>query len=259
MIGITGSTGVLGALLGEKLQRQNIIFSCFEGDVCNAIELENWVSNNNLKAIFHFAAKVPVDFVNQYPFEAIKVNVGGCVNLLNAVKNKSSVKWLLYASTSHVYRSSEDELDENSTIEPINFYGKTKLMGEEVFNAFASETQQKVCIARIFSFYHEKQKPPFLYPNIKNRLATEDLSKPFKLFGASSVRDLSNAEDLVDKLFNLFSAEASGTYNIGSGKGQTILDFVRSFAPYDLNIEPDSSAKSFLVANISKYNSLVNG
>lgn len=258
MVGITGSTGVLGAILKQRLAKLEIEFNCYINDVCDELSIQKWINSYNFDAIFHFAAKVPVDYVKNFPFSAYSVNVGGTIQLCKALSKLSQKPWLFYASSSHVYSSSKQNIKEDDPKIPLNLYGLSKLQGEIVVNSYVEEFNTLACIARIFSFYHESQKPPFLYPNLLHRLSTEDLTLPFKLMGAESVRDLSNAEDIVDKILKLYQLNATGIYNIGSGKGIKIKDFVQNLAQQKLTFSKDSNEKeSYLVADISRFQDLI--
>jgi len=165
-IGITGASGTLGRILIKKFKALGIDYSCFNGDICSRTDIKNWISNNNLESLIHFAAMVPIKEVNENPKKAYEINVIGTENLLKEIKLMNKNPWLFYASTSHVYKSKNRPIRENDEIVPISEYGKTKYEAEKIL----TKEYQNLCIGRIFSFYHDTQKKPFLYPNIKYRL-----------------------------------------------------------------------------------------
>jgi len=256
MIGITGGNGVIGKLISKELKEKGINFHIYSGDIKDYEDLCNWIQINKISKIIHLAAKVAIKDVKNNPVEAIEVNVNGMIQLLKAISNSGDSIYLFYASTSHVYKSSDKPIDENYEIDPISFYGKTKRHGEEILINIANEianSKLTYCIGRIFSFYHDSQNPPYLYPTIKKRLKDEDLSKPFKLYGAKSVRDFLNAEEVATIIIEIVEKELQGIYNIGSGMGQKIIDFVTNMAPQKLDFLIDENEKpDYLVANISK-------
>ena len=252
-IGITGASGVLGTILCDKLKSSGVDFSCFKGDLRSKSDIAQWLEGGSLDKIIHFGAIVPTKEVCENPLDAFDVNVSGTINLLLELKKTFGKKWFFYASTSHVYKSSTVPIDENAVLEPVSLYGKTKLMAE-IAAREAGKVEKynfKVCTGRIFSFYHDTQNPPFLYPTILKRLREEDLSKDFFLRGANSVRDFLNAQDVVDIIIKLMEKESEGIFNIASGKGVKIEDFVRKLSPHPLKITTDDS-KDYLVANIDK-------
>lgn len=256
-VGITGATGVIGRILRRKLDERRIPYSSFTGDICSRNDLKEWLLGSEFDSVIHLAALVPTSEVKRSPLRAITINVGGIINLLNELLNAQRTPWFFYASTSHVYKSKNTPITESDPTEPISLYGKTKYMGEKICLEVSdhSEYGLHLCCGRIFSFYHETQKKPFLYPCILERLKNEDLSRPFFLYGANSVRDFLNAEDVVDIIIDLMTQRAIGIYNIGSGRGQRIRDFVQNLTDTTLNIVTNEE-EDHLVANIDKLNAI---
>ncbi len=179
MIGITGANGILGKLVIKRLKRNNLEYRSFNGDIRSKNDIRGWLSENSFNFIIHLAAIVPTAKVKDNPEKAYAVNVIGTKNLVEEIKLSRQNPWLFYASTSHVYRSKDSPINEDDKIYPVSEYGKTKYEAENMI----IEHCDNFCIGRIFSFYHESQKKPFLYPNIKERLEKEDLNKPFELYG----------------------------------------------------------------------------
>jgi nucleoside-diphosphate-sugar epimerase len=252
-IGITGACGVLGSILTEKVTKHSYEFSSFEGDIRNIEEIREWVNANEFDTVIHLAAIVPPSEVKKSLVQAFEINSVGIKNLVDVLNEKSEKPWLFYASTSHVYKSSDQPINEEGEIEPISEYGLTKYAGE----ILAKKSYENLCIGRIFSMYHKTQKPPFLYANIQERLKTEDLSKEFELYGAESTRDFLNAEEIADIILKLMDKKALGIYNIASGKGTKIRDFVQNMTDKEIRIK-DMGGKDALVANIDKLNNILN-
>jgi len=258
IIGITGCSGVIGSILVEKLRALGYKTDCFNGDIRERHDAIAWLERKKIDVIFHLAAIVPVDKVEKDPFNAYIVNVGGTLNLLSAVRLSKIQPWIFYASTSHVYKAKDVSINEEDEIKPLNVYGETKYFGERICESFVKSYGYNICIGRIFSFYHKTQSPPFLYPSIIRRLKMEDLTKPFFLHGAKSVRDIMNADEVVDKIIKLMQVNCRGIVNIGSGKGTTIENFVRKQTNIKLNIIMDEESNiSTLVADITLLKKLI--
>jgi len=253
-IGITGASGVLGRILVDKISQQGYEYKSFEGDIRNISDIQDWVDSSfPFDVVIHLAAIVPTSQVRENLGQAFDVNSVGTKNLVDVLNEKASNCWLFYSSTGHVYKSSNEEISEENDIEPISEYGLTKYAGE----VLAKKNFKNLCIGRIFSMYHDTQNPPFLYPNIKKRLEEEDLTKFFELYGAESVRDFLNAEDIADIILKLMGKKPQGVYNIASGKATKIRDFVQSMTEEKLKIVSLGN-KDILVANIDKLNKLIN-
>lgn len=254
-IGITGSTGVLGRLLIEKLESLKLKYDCFEGDITSNSDVKEWVRNPELNSIIHFAAIVPTDLVNSNPIRALEVNFEGTHNLLKEIDLNKDDMWFFYASTSHVYKSSKKPLKETDFLKPQNLYGETKLLSENLINYYSKISNINFCIGRIFSFYHQYQKKPFLYPSILERLEKHNINDDFNLVGKDNIRDILNAEKVVDIIFKLYEKKYTGTINIGSGVGTSIEEFVLNIAGNKLKITgPKDISITSLVADTSLLN-----
>ena len=250
-IGITGCTGVLGSLLKKKLSKQNINYSCFKGDIRKVTHINHWLDKNrNLEKIIHLAALVPVDKVKKNKKNAIKINFEGTKNLIQCIKKRRSKIWFFFSSTGHVYKSKKTKIKETDKILPITFYGKTKLLGEHFLNK-NKNSGIKICIGRIFSVYHSTQKKPSLYPVIKERIKNYQKKEIFYLQGGECIRDFLNAKDVVNIIYMISSLDLEGTFNIGSGKGTKIKDFVKKISKKELKIKT-SKHKDYLIADVNK-------
>lgn len=249
-IGITGATGVLGKILQERLKNNNIGYSIFRKDITIKREVNSWIKENDFDYIFHFAALVPTDLAENVFDRAKEVNIIGTQYLVSSISESKKPAIVFYSSSSHVYESKKEPISENDKINPISKYGETKLSAEHEIKKL-----KYYCIGRVFSFFHETQVGNFLYPKMKERIKDDDLNS-FELYGADSVRDISNAEEIVDSIYELFENKVIGTYNIGSGKGIKIQDFVASLTTKKINFVKKGSV-DYLVADISKLNKVL--
>ena len=70
------------------------------------------------------------------------------------------------------------------------------------------------------------------------------------------MRDFLNAEEVADIILELMKRKATGTYNIASGKGIKIKDFVQSLTKTPIKIV-NKGEQDILVADVSKLNKLL--
>ena len=258
MIGITGSSGTLGKILIRKLRKFKINYSEFKGDILNENSVNLWIRSHNFESIFHFAAIVPVDKVEQNKNKTFKVNILGTQNILNALMHSSQIPWIFYASTSHVYDYSKKSITEKSKINPINYYGYTKHLGEKVFSYYVEHINPNVCIGRIFSFYHRSQKVPFLYPSLKRKIKNKR-GNSLEIYGSKNIRDISKAEDIVDSIYKIYLKQSAGIINIGSGKGISVKKFAKNILEDNkINIvDKNKYVPNKLVADITKLKKIL--
>ena len=249
-IGITGGSGLLGKLLINKLKKRKISFSLFKKNIIVQKNVIDWLSKNDkIEYIFHFAAYSSAINSNKNKFKAYNTNVIGTENLVNAVNLKKRKIIIFFSSSSHVYNFSNIPIKENYKIKPSSFYGKTKFLAEKKF--FNKKYKyHKYFIARIFSIYHTKQKKPFLYPSIKYKLKKLKSNKIY-IKNANHIRDFLNADDLIKIILKIFDKKLTGIYNIGSGKGISIKEFIYNNINKRVNVVSNKKSNS-LIANINK-------
>ena len=65
LIGITGSTGVLGKELLKSIKKKKYKISCFKGDVTKYYQLYDWFKKKNFDILIHLAAIVPIKEVER--------------------------------------------------------------------------------------------------------------------------------------------------------------------------------------------------
>ncbi len=252
---LTGSTGVLGSHVLNCLQEQGHSVACFKGNLLDQENVLKQCAARRFDTVAHFAAMVPVKDVEAAPAQAYAVNVCGTINLLNALLEQKKQPHFFYASSSHVYTPQDTPIKESDPLGASSLYGRTKLHAEQIAQDICQSAGIPYTAGRIFSFYDERQQPPFLYPSIKARLENEDLRQPFELYGAHSSRDICSAENIAQKCANLISNGAEGIYNIGSGIGTQIKDFVQNLSSVQLDIVAKGQP-NHLIADVEKYNSL---
>ena len=228
---------MLGKRLVEVLQKRIENAEIIESivDLTEKEKVEAYIGAlPDLDIVFHLAAIVPIEKVNQNPFEAFSVNVGGTLNLLTSLRNRN-LKFV-FSSTSHVYAPQNHAIKEDDNLSPISSYGETKLIAENLVKKISQISNWGYIIARIFSMHDSNQSGSFLRPNLEKRFISEDLTKPFHLEGGESKRDFLPTLKVAELLAQLAISNASGTFNIASGRPMKVSDFAQTLTSDNLNI-----------------------
>jgi len=141
---ITGSAGLIGTALVPELQKAGFDLEGFdirldrEQDVIKGAELSRHVASSD--GVVHLAAVSRVVWGEQDPRRCREVNIGGLRNVLQACAKAPTRPWLLFASSREVYGSCcALPADEDAPASPVNVYGHTKLVGEEMVRAARQE------------------------------------------------------------------------------------------------------------------------
>lgn len=248
-IGLTGSTGSLGKMILKK--NKKFIFGIFKDDIRDRKKVFRWINKNNFDVVIHLAAIVPIKEVIRDPIKAKSVNLTGTKNLVDACIKKK-INWFFFASTSHVYKSSNRKISEISLKKPISYYGKTKLSAEKYIVKRFETAKIKYCIGRIFSTANKNQKKNYLVPDLKHKI--KNTKKKILLKNLNHYRDFISMEDLTSIIFILLEKRFNGVLNLGSGNGIFLKDIAKIIAKrYKKEIIFDDNKKiTYLVANISK-------
>ncbi len=235
--------GHLSTIEKLKLVRD---FSFVKGDLKNRSDLENLFRNFDIDAVIHFAAYIRVEESVQNPRKYYSNNLIGTVNLLNEMIDHD-VKKIVFSSTAAVYGEPKYvPIDENHSKHPINPYGKTKFMVEEILDDYDKAYGLKSIRLRYFNVagadsqnrIGESHEPEtHLIPNIL--ASATDQTKVFNLFGddyntrdGTCVRDYVNIEDLASAhvlaLKYLSEKNQSDCFNIGTKNGNTVKEVFES-------------------------------
>ena len=131
---VTGANGQLGYDVVKELQKQNIECcgaSRQDFDIVDFEVMEKFITNYMPDAVIHCAAYTAVDKAEDEHGLCYFVNASATENIAEICK-KINAK-MLYISTDYVFDGTKNgfyEVDDKPN--PINVYGKTKLIGEQV-------------------------------------------------------------------------------------------------------------------------------
>lgn len=124
-----GSEENLAGALGDSRVRIHDL----GGDILHRDILD--AAMKGIDGVFHFAA-LWLLHCHEFPRSAFEVNVGGTFNVLEACIN-NGVQRLVYSSSASVYGDAvEEPMTESHPYNNTNFYGATKVAGEQMCRAF---------------------------------------------------------------------------------------------------------------------------
>jgi len=224
-------------------------FAIEHGDVRDRTCLRKLFSQYDISAAIHFAGHKAVGESVRMPLTYYDNNVSGSIALAE-VMAEVGVKNLVFSSSATVYDAPENQqIKEDSPLGPINPYGRSKLMVEQIYKDLTvSDHQWKIAILRYFNPVgaHESGMigedpngvPNNLMPYI-SQVAVGRLAE-LSVFGSdyptqdgTGVRDYIHVVDLA--LGHLAALQALDshfglmTINLGTGKGCSVLELVREF------------------------------
>jgi len=130
---ITGSNGGLGTVLKQSLSdKYDIISTCSSTMDVSDFEIVNRIMKDiKPNIVIHCAAIVNADQAESNKARTYNVNVKGTENIAKACNRYGAI--LIFFSSDYVFNGEcEQEYDETSIVTPINYYGVTKIIGEQI-------------------------------------------------------------------------------------------------------------------------------
>lgn len=122
-----------------------------EASLHDPAALDEVFSQGRFDAVLHFAASIAVSESVREPLAYYHNNVGGTLNLLAAMK-KYGVRRLVFSSTAAVYGEPQYcPLDEQHPLRPMNPYGHSKLMVEQILRDAAGAGHLDAVALRYFN------------------------------------------------------------------------------------------------------------
>jgi len=178
--------------------------------------------------VVHLAAHHYVPYCNEHPEQAYDVNVMGTRNLLNACNGADSLDRLVFASTAAVYPPMETPHTESDDLDPMDTYGRTKVIGEDLVSKFHYETGVDTVSLRLFNVYGPNETNPHLIPAILEQLAGGD--RTVELGNLSPERDFVHVSDVVDAMTVALTeaADEHRYYNVGTGTSYSVREVVEA-------------------------------
>ncbi|MCF8254166.1 MAG: UDP-glucose 4-epimerase GalE [Bacteroidia bacterium] len=234
----------------KKITGQEIPFA--EVDIRDKAALKAFVkATPGIDAVIHFAANKAVGESVANPLKYYENNVGGTVNLLEAMQ-ENGIKQIVFSSSCTVYGEATPPVGEDAPI-PVaqSPYGNTKQICEEVLKDQCVATDLKVVALRYFNPVgaHESAligELPIGVPNnlvpfitqtaIGKREVLTVYGDDYPTPDGTCIRDYIHVVDLalahvaaINYLAEKKNEEAFSVFNLGTGQGNSVLEVIQTF------------------------------
>ena len=230
----------------------------FEGNILSKNDLREVFRKYKFEAVMHFSALKAPNESMIYPELYSEVNIVGSINVLNQMI-KSKVYKFIFSSSSSVYGEPlKAYIDEDHPLNPISYYGFTKLEVEKVLTWYSKTTDLNFISLRYFNAagYDLKSRikvpeknAPNLIPKIMKVILKDE--KALKIFGSdyktkdgTCIRDYIHVTDLarahVKSLSYLDNYNDPLFINLATGYGHTVLEVLNEIEKqigYKINFE----------------------
>ncbi len=232
----------------EKITGTQVKF--YENDIADMEAMEKIFDENDIDAVIHFAGLKAVGESVEKPLEYYKNNISGTLNMCEVMR-KHNVKNIIFSSSATVYGDPKtvpitEECPKGVCTNP---YGWTKSMLEQILmDMNVADPEWNVILLRYFNPIGAHKSgligedpngiPNNLMPYI-TKVATKQLER-LNVFGddyptpdGTGVRDYIHVVDLakghVKALKKIVENPGVKIYNLGTGKGYSVLEVVKNF------------------------------
>lgn len=209
---VTGATGFVGAHLVQALRAQGrhvVTHSRADGDIARCP-----LQFDGVERVVHLAGRSFVPDSWQQPRDFYDVNVLGTVNVLDACR-RSNVPVVFVSS--YVYGNPRSlPIAEDHPQQPLNPYGHTKILAEDVVRYYQSQFGVRATVVRPFNIYGPGQDERFLLPTII-RQGVDPAIDRITVRDLRPRRDFIHVRDLVALLIATIARVDDGVFNAGSG------------------------------------------
>lgn len=227
-------------------------FKSYECDIRDSEGMDKIFKENKIDAVIHFAGLKAVGESCQKPIEYYDNNIGGTLKLCDVMRN-NGCKNIVFSSSATVYGTKnvsplKETMKTGGTTNP---YGTTKYMIEIILeDIYKSDNEWNVTLLRYFNPIgaHESgrigENPSGIPNNLMPYITQVAIGKrPFlSVYGndydtpdGTCIRDYIHVVDLADghvKAVNNILDGKKGVqiFNLGTGKGYSVLDIVKAFS-----------------------------
>ncbi len=243
---VTGGAGFLGAALANRLAaaghqvaalddlsngdagRLDTRVAFTRGDVDNIPLL--WSLLQNVDCVYHLAARVSVPQSILYPREYARVNDGGTVSLMEAMRD-TGVGRVVFTSSGAVYgRQPRQPVREDDPPRPDTPYAVSKWSAEQYIRTIGDLWGLETVALRIFNAYGPGQSLPVSHAPVIPRFLQQALSGgSIIVFGdGRQTRDYVYVDDVVDALAAAATTQGlnHAVINIGRGRETSVNELI---------------------------------
>lgn len=221
----------------------------YREDVCNNKKVAEILAAHRIEAVIHFAGLKSVGESVAQPLQYYINNVTGSLALLSAMQ-ETGVSSLVFSSSATVYGNPESfPIHEDFPLSATNPYGRSKLMVEEILrDLIVADDSWHIALLRYFNPVgaHESgligEDPAGIPNNLMPYISQVAVGRrtELQIFGGdyptpdgTGVRDYIHVVDLasghIAALDWLRQHNGVHTFNLGTGRGKSVLEMVRAF------------------------------
>jgi GDPmannose 4,6-dehydratase len=225
-------------LLPEDLRKQIIIHY---GDITDGHFFSTLLEKEKPDELYHLAAQSFVGYSFQNALSTYDANIGGTLNICNAIKDSSPDTRMYFAATSELFgQPKETPQNEMTPFFPRSPYAVSKLAGIWTVRTYREAYKLYMSNGILFNHESEVRGPEFVTRKITRAVARihNGSTDPVILGNLSAVKDWGYAKDYVDGMWKMLQIDYPDDFVLGTGEAHTVREFAElAFAVIGTRIE----------------------
>ncbi|MEM3289972.1 MAG: GDP-mannose 4,6-dehydratase [Candidatus Micrarchaeaceae archaeon] len=222
------STKKLGTIdfLPENLKNQIHIYY---GDITDTNFINEVVSELKPDELYHLAVQSFVAYSFTNPSYTYDVNIGGTLNVVNAVRDHSKDTKLYFAGTSELYgKPVKVPQNEETPFYPRSPYVISKLAGFWTVKMYREAYGLFMSNGILFNHESEVRGPEFVTRKISIGVSKiyHGSNDPIELGNINAVKDWGYAKDYVEGMWKILNHKTPDDFVLGTGEPHTVREFV---------------------------------
>jgi UDP-glucose 4-epimerase len=258
---VTGVAGYIGSIVTEQLLREgNRVIALdnlqqghreavapqavfIEADLADSETLDEVFRHYPIEAVMHLAAETVVEYSMTDPGRFFRTNVVYGINLLDTML-KHKVNKLIFSSTAAVYGDPKAiPIEEDHPLQPVNAYGESKLMFEQILQWYGQAYGLKSISLRYFNaagaseeYGYDHHPATLLIPVVLKAALGQSAYVPiygtdYPTRDGTCLRDYIHVLDIASAhLLALKHLDSPGNkvYNLGNGEGYSVIEVIET-------------------------------
>ena len=201
------------------------------GDITDANFISNMLKKEKPDEIYHLAAQSFVGYSFQNALSTYDVNIGGTLNVCNAVKDSSPDTRMYFAATSELFGQPKvTPQNEMTPFYPRSPYAVSKLAGLWTVRTYRDAYKLFMVNGILFNHESEVRGPEFVTRKISRSVAKiyNGIKEPVILGNLDAVKDWGYANDYVYGMWKMLQLDYPDDFVLGTGESHTVRDFAEA-------------------------------
>ncbi|ABO35604.1 GDP-mannose 4,6-dehydratase [Methanococcus maripaludis C5] len=219
------SLGNLDYLTNSEKEKLNIHW----GDITDNLFMDSIIKKIKPDEVYHLAAQSFVGFSFENPKFTYDVNIGGTLNVVNAVKEYSSDSKVYFAATSELFgKVQEIPQKETTSFYPRSPYGVSKLAGFWTIKNYRESYDLFMSNGILFNHESEMRGPEFVTRKITLSVAkiSKGIQECLELGNLDAKRDWGYAKDYVEGMWKILQHDEADDFVLSTNETYTVRNFV---------------------------------